>query len=482
MARRRKQAYRSSELSELARQMLYAPPAKRAEVVRHAELLHDELEENKNYPIDFIVYRLTGRRIPPSESVTLVGEAVAPDLRLLIDALSRSIPMPPEEGDPGETTAELAERLGVSTKTVGRWRDKGLRWRWGVRQPGGGPTVLISRAAMEAFERRQAGRMGSSSRFSRMSDAEKRRLIGRARRLADATDASPQQILEHVARRSGRSTEALRLLVRRHDDEHPGRAVFADRAGPLTSKQKRVIDRAYRAGVGVAEMCRRYRKTRATIYRAIYEARALRVLAIGFHVISSPMFDREDADEVILRPIRRAGRSRRLDRAVIEVLPEALHAVYDRPIDSDAVTRSLAVRYNYLKHRAARVQDTIRAGQVRAADLDRFDDLWSRVRETRGQMIAGLLPVVLSVVMRQLGSVAKKDPSRLINLLDRGNAVLIEEIDRYDPSLSHKLESVLTNRLLRVLAQGESPERRSSADQLIERLTSLGFVFAESDG
>ncbi len=474
MARERAQAYRSTELADLARQLLYAPPDKRAEVVRQAEKWHDELDPATNVPLDFAVYRLTGRRVPPSESVMLVGEVLGPDLRLLIDTLSRSIELPADEGDPGETTAELAERLGVSTKTIARWRDRGLRWRWAVRASGDKPTVVIPRSALDAFENKRSGRVDAASRFSRMSDAEKTWLINRARRLADATQAVPQTIFNHLGKRTGRSAEALRMLIAEHDREHPSQEVFADRAGPLTEKQKRIIDRAYRRGVGVVHICKRFRKARSTIYRAIHEMRAQRMLSIKIDLIPSPIFDRPDADEVLLRPIEPAKRPRRLDRRVIDPLPQELVPAYDRPVAPDRVVRSLIVRYNYLKHRAKQVQQGIETQSVRANDLDRFDEILRHATATRGLIIAGLLPVVLSVVRRQLGGRAG-DVQGLLAMLEPGNALLIDEIEKFDASRSHTLESVLTNRLLRVLAR-DTDRQPVDTESLIRRLEDAGWA------
>lgn len=476
MSKQRKQAYRSTQMSELARQLLYSPPERRGEAVRRAERFHDELEPEKNYPIDFVVYRLTDRRVPPSDSVMLVGEALRPDLRLLIDALSRSIEMGEDEGDPCETTAELARRLSVSTKTVARWRDAGLRWRWGAREQGGKPRVLIPRSAVSAFEQSEGDRVASASGYSRLSEAEKAGVLERARRLAEASDAAPQVVLEHLAKRTGRSVEALRQLVQQHDKDQPGSAVFGDRAGPLTDKQKRTIDRAYRRGVTVSAMCKRFGKTRSTIYRAIHEARALRALMVEVDVVRSPMFDREDADEVILRPIEPTGKRRRLDRKVIETLPDRLRGVYDRPRDSDEVTRALIVQYNYLKHRAAQVQDLLRTEAPRSAELNRFDELLERARAARGRAVSGALPAVLSVVRRQLPVGGGQSGRCLLAMLDAANAVLIDEVDRFDAARSHKFESVLTNRLLRELAKPIDAARVVGVDDLLARLVSAGVV------
>lgn len=475
MSRPRKQAYRSGELSELARQLMYAPPEKRAVVVRLAERFHDELEPTKNYPIDFVVYRLTERRVPPRESVLLVGEAVKPDLRLMIDALSRSIQMPPEADDPSESTAELAKRLGVSTKTVARWRDAGLRWRWGVREARGKPGVLIARSALAAFNKSEQGRVDAASRFSQMDDAEKQRLVERARRLAQATDQPPQAIYRHLARRSGRSVEAIRLLITQHDRDHSDEPILIDHTAPLTEKHKGLIDRAYMGGGTVSQMCQRFGKTRSTIYRAIHEGRARRALSIGIGVVGSPMFKREDADEVLLRPLERPAKRRRLDAKVIEAVPEPLQPIYAGPIDPDAVLRTLIVRYNFLKYQAACVQETLRSGPPRAADLNRFDSLLQRSGEARCEFIAGALPLVLSMVSRHLAGGETASSSELMSLLDIGNAVLIEEIERFDAALSHTFESVLTNRLLRELARKDLAIVEIDADAILLRLERVGF-------
>jgi len=456
--------------------MLYAPPGRRSEVVVRAEQFHDAIEPTKNYPIDFVVYRLTDRRVPPRDSVMLVGEALKPDLRLMIDVLSRSIELPPDPDDPGETTAELANRLGVSTKTIGRWRDVGLRWRWVVREPGGKPGVLITRSALAAFENQSPGRVDAASRFTQMDEAQKHRLIMRASRLANAVDAPAQAILRHLSNRTGRSIEALRLLIAEHDKDHPNSAVFADRTGPLTQKQRRVIDRAYRRGVTVAAMCQRYRKARSTIYRVIHEARAERAYALPITLVDSPMFDRADADEVLLRPIKRAGKGRTLGAGALEGLPAAVAAVYDRPIDSDSVTRSLIVQYNFLKHRAKLAQDELRSEPVRAGDLDRFDELLGRADAVRGQVIAGMLPVVLSVVLRQVSGDGRPLDAALLAMLDTVNAVLIEELDLFDTARSHTFESVLTNRLLRVLARPTDAVDGADEAALLSRLSQAGFT------
>src|SRR5690606_13154618 len=155
-------------LEDLARQFLFAPPAKRAEHVRRAERLHDEIGEQRNYPLDFLVYRITGYRRDRGDSVLLVGEAILPDLRLIIDHLSRSVDLPMGEGEPAETAEQLAQRLNVSTKTISRWRKLGLRWRWAVPAAGGRKQIVFTQSAVEHFTARHAERVDKAARFSQI--------------------------------------------------------------------------------------------------------------------------------------------------------------------------------------------------------------------------------------------------------------------------------------------------------------------------
>jgi hypothetical protein len=460
----------------LTKQLLYAPLVRRAAAVRHAEQLHDEIEEDQNYPIDFVVYRLTERRVPPEENVMLVGEAILPDLRLLIDALSRSFESTDDDADKDmKTTREWAQELAVSTKTIARWRDRGLRWRWGVRS--GKPAVLIARSAIDRFDERFDGIVSNASAFTRLSEDEADRLLRRIRRLATATNVSPQAIFAHLAKRTGRSVETLRQLVQRHDERCPDAMLFRDRVGTLTGKQKRIIERAYRRGVTVARLSERFAKTRPTIYRAIHECRAERIRGMAIQPIVLPVFERDDADEVLMQPITREGETRELARQVLATLSESLRRLYDRPIEPDQVVRSRIVRYHFWRYRLAMLQRQIVDAPPRAADLDRFDALLQRCDKTRGSIIAAVLPVTLSVVRRQMSGDEQKKTDVPTGMLYLANRVLIEEIDRFNPTVQHTFESVLTNRLLRVLANQSTSFSLAhiEPESIVQQLLDAGF-------
>ena len=467
-------------LAELARQLHYAPKEKRHEQLTRAERLHDELDPAINYPFDYIAYRITRYRQTRGETVLLVGEAVRPDLRLIIDQLSRSLTVP-IDAEPTATTSELSDRLGVSRRTIERWRKAGLRWRWVEPGDGGPLTVGYPEKAIEHFIAQHPDRVQKAGRFAHLSEAERQRLLERARRLASVTGASLNEVAAHLARRTGRGQETIRLLLARHDQAHPDTPLFAHHTGPLTPKQQRVIARAHRIGVPAGRIARRFRRSRSTIYRVINERRALEAQRLTLNHVNSRVFERDDADEVLLRPgmaQHALDASPGLSSTPVADLPEALQPVYRQPLVDEAHQRSLLLRYNYLKRKADRQRGAFDRYQPRAADLDSFDALIQEARAVRDLVVRVNLPTVLSLARRHLLDTPDPASQRLLALLRQGNAILFETIETYDPSRSQSFESYLSNTLMRRFASEETStagdtgkaQRRLSGEQMLELL------------
>lgn len=479
MSRRSNQRYICHALEELARQLLYAPPDRRAEDIRRAEALHDELDPAQNYPLEYLAYRITAHRKPEPEGTTLVGEAVLPDLRLMIDSLSRSIELPPSVEESEETTDELSARLGVSGKTVGRWRRAGLRWRWVTPEPGGKKRVVFAASAVAHFQAQHPARAAKASAFKRMTTAERRAAVEQARALS-LGDASLtlNQAAKQIAATTCRGLETIRELLQKHDREQPGSALFADHDAPLTESQRGAIERGYLAGDSVGALAERYGRTPSTIYRALHHCRARRARAHTIRYVAEPTFDRDDADEVLLREIAPPGaRARRPDAAALSVLPEALRAYYDQPLPPDRLVVALLLRYNYRKHCAAAAQASVAGASTRAADLDAFESLWGHVQRARSACIRAALPLVLSVCRRQETAASDGPSPPLAALLLAAHPVLLALIETHDAAKPARFESVLTHRLLRAFAhpEGEMLMDRTVAEARLEvELRTLG--------
>ncbi len=449
-------------MAELTGQLLFSPPDKRRQQVLRAEALHDQIESGQTYPLDFVTFRITNYRPrnTDDDQTLLVGAALKADLRLLIDSLSRSLDMTPAEGEQVETPRQLAARLGVSTKTIDRWRQTSLRWRWMVLPGTERRQVVIPRQAVETMLTDQGERVRRASRFTRMDMAQRSRLVERARRLARDANLSRHQIARRLALQAGRAPETIRAILEKHDRQHPDDRLFPDEGGKLSDRQRRVIARAMRRGVAVRRIMKRFRCSRSTAYRVVQEQRAqmLHDRAIGYATLpwfaqAAQAVDQGEDIAAILEahaPLPAAadaaGDAPRKP-AALDDLPSPLRELYDQPRAHRETQRVLAVRMNFWRYLAARMRDRLPASNPRVADLDAIDAMRERGDAIMRQLVRMNLPVVLATARRHVQGHEDR-LLRLFDLLELGNRVLIDAIDQYDVTRGRSLEWYVTWRLM----------------------------------
>lgn len=444
------QSFRCKALGELVRQLHFAPAAKRIEQVQSAEKLHDEIDPAVTYPYDYVAYRITGYRseAEAKAQTLLVGEAISYDLRLLIDGLSSSVTMPVDKATSFETLEQLAERLSVSTKTIGRWRRMGLRWRW-MTINGGSKRIVIGRRAVKVFTACHGERVRKASRFSKLPSTQRKRLIERARRIVSKrASATLNQVAAHLSRKMDRALETIRQLFEQYDRRHPESPIFANETGPFTTQQQRIMARARRMGIAVRKIAERFDCSPSTVYRAIHQRRAADLRRLRIDFVPSPTFARTDADEVILGAAPPFQKDSTIAPAVDD-LPDPLQALYDCPTPGPQPQRLLFRKFNYLKFKAATARDRLNRYQARARDLDRIEIALQQTRKVRGTLVIANLPTILSVARRHL--VGKPDPSQvhLLKLLAEGHHILFDAIESYDLARSDSFTTYLTYRLMR---------------------------------
>jgi len=453
MSRRFEQPYRCRQLRELTQHLHYAPADRKAEQVYRAEQLHDEIEPDAMYPVEYLAYRITRYRVEREDDTLLVGAAVRDDLRLLIDELSRSIDLPPRAGEMIHTLEDWARKLNVSRKTLERWRKSGLRWRWFVPRAGAARQVGITAGAVERFRASNERRMSQAARYAPLDAAQRDALLEQAKRMkAQQADLSLHQAAVRLARQSGRSVEAMRKLL-----EKRAVTLFPDRKAPLSGRQKRLIARATRMGVSTAKIASYVGKSRYTVHRAVQSHRAWLARQRKLDHVKLATFDRPDADEVLLGhalPDAPDGAAATID---VTDLPAALRPFYKRAGYAERTLRSTFVRYNYVKFSAERLRAGFDAHRPRVSELDRFESLAQQADHLRDRLAAAHLPVVLSVVKRHLLD-RPHTAARLVELLKIGHGVLFEALESYDPSRPRSFDAYLRNRLLHRLANEPGSE------------------------
>ncbi|MBC7773595.1 MAG: hypothetical protein H7210_13955, partial [Pyrinomonadaceae bacterium] len=305
---------RIAAIDELDRQLRFAPPETVRRQLERVELLCREIEAERTYPQDWVIFRITGYRIDspqhgPALQSLLVGRALIGDLVSLIERLSVMAGFTEAEligadhadstsrtsdTHPGASTSiwigasELCTRWNISRKSLDRYRKEGLPARRVTTQTS--RSKLYFRAdEVERFERLHARKLAEAGRFSRIGPELERKLLRMARRYHERLGWSLNQSARRLAERYGRGHETVRSLLKRHDADstrtsthakklQPGqhRPVF-NNPGVLTTKQHRVIERAVARGIEVERLAKHFGKTKPSIYRALAVSRANRL-------------------------------------------------------------------------------------------------------------------------------------------------------------------------------------------------------------
>ena len=208
--------FKVAAVAELFRQLEYAPPETRARQMDATERLIDDIDPAQNYPEDFIVYRITGYRPDRvEEPVTLVGEALRPDLMNFVLQLSRGLGLAVNHaGRTAMSLPEVAAKLDVSAKTVQRYRRQGLVCHSVVFR-GGGPRLACFDDSLARFMQAHQPQIDHAATFTRMNGDMESAIIEQARQLRDAKHLSLNETAKRLASEHGRAHETIRQLLRR---------------------------------------------------------------------------------------------------------------------------------------------------------------------------------------------------------------------------------------------------------------------------
>jgi len=455
-------AFKHPALKQLTdQQVRFAPPARRLEQLARAQKLLGEIEPDRAYPYQFVCYRVTDFRPESYPDLLIIGEDLGHDLALMIEALGGTVPAL-EPVDELVSLDELSKRLNVSTKTVRRWRKLGLVGRRVLRN--GKRQVCYQQSVISRFLASNTERVARGSKFSQMSDAEREDILRRARRLSRACGSTLTEISRRIARRLGRSVETVRYTIKRYDREHPSQALFPRLAGPLDAAMKESIYSSYRRGITVETLSKTYQRTRTSVYRAINEVRAQRLLDQLLDYIPNDDFARPELEAEILAPMPGAEdyeAKKRSMRAPRDVPPE-LAACYEYPLLSAAQERHLFRQMNYLKFRAVALRNELRReaeGPIDPSrvkiealnDIERLQEEASVVKET-----------LINANMRLVVNIAKRHAAQTDNffeLLSDGNMSLIRAVEKFDFGRGFKFSTYASWAIMKNFARSIPDEK-----------------------
>ena len=451
--------YRDSKLRELRDQLTrFAPKGKKLEQTALAETLYAEIADGRGYAFDYVCFRITNYRPEQASRHTIAANDLKHDLRRLIEDLSDSADVAVEEaGEPVHTVDDLGRMFNVSTKTISRWRAAGLvsrRFLFGGRK-----RVGFLHSSVERFSAENQEKVRRGEQFSQLSEDEKGEMIERARQLAEG-GATFTEVIRRLAAQMHRSPETVRYTLKNFDAENTALAIFPQRRSSLSEEDKRAIYKLHARGMTVAQLGRRFKRTRATVARILLDVRTQHVMELPIDYIYNPEFDDPSREEEYLGETPEPAAAPRKVRVPSE-LPSYLAALYEVPLLSREQEFHLFRKMNYLKHHASRLREQLqeetpagreggprwqpdpnRDGQSRGESrsraelLDRIESLYEQAVRVKNQIVQCNLRLVVSIAKRHVS--ANED---FFNLISDGNMSLIRAVEKFDYSRGNKFST-----------------------------------------
>ncbi len=392
--------YQNPAMKQLKdQQVKYAPVDVRLDQMEQAELLVHELDPDRTYHYRDISEKVTGFRSELYPDLLIDGKDAIHDLRLFVDDLSASANLPVEKaGEPVLTVNDLSEKFNVSTKTVDRWRKRGLvsrRFKFGNRTRVGFLKSSVNRFLDMHGEEVERGR-----RFTQLTDAEREDIVRWARRLA-RHGGCPSEISRRLSRKLGRSQETIRYTLKNYDDEHPENAIFPNARSPLNEERKREIYRRNQRGVSVNQLAKEYCRTKNSIYRIIAEVRAELLFGEAVDFMDSPEFHKPNADRTILGPPPEVEKKPSRVKPP-PGLPPYLASLYAIPLLTREEEQYWFRKMNYLKFRASKLREKIDPKRPKAKQMDQLEQFLTQANEVKNFLIRSNLRLVVSIAKRHI--------------------------------------------------------------------------------
>jgi RNA polymerase primary sigma factor len=442
--------FRIDIIGELARQMEFTPTEVRSAQLTSAEQLLHEIDPGKAYPPDFVIFRITGYRSKNSIADQLTGLALQHDLGLLIERVSDTLDIHTSAIDePVLGIEDVTEKFNVTSKTIQRWRRRGLPARRflfgdGKRRVG----FLLS--SVERFLDSHQEQIAPEANFSLVDDAEREEIFRRARRLA-SSGCCNDEIARRIARKLRRSPLMILHTIKKHDDEYPRETILGCEAQIIGEEERAAIAKSVKAGMKLGEIARRIAKPRAAVYRAVIDERLARLINRKVKFIDDPLYHSEDAagtieaiiphEEIVPAPVGEEARAP-------QDLPPQLSALYRTPLLSPAMERALFIKFNFEKFEFAAARRRLEPQAARARDVNALEKLLRRAIDTKNRIVQANLRLVVSVARRHL-----RPGLNLTELVSDGYVTLMRAVESFDVHKGNRFSTYATFALMKGYAR-----------------------------
>jgi RNA polymerase primary sigma factor len=444
--------FRLSALANLARQLAFTPLETRAQQLTAAEVLLHDLHSDKAYPIDFVVYRITGYQ-PKTNANTdlLTGLALQHDLGLLIEQVSDGLNLQAASlGEPVLSIDDVTERFDVTSKTIQRWRRKGLPARR-FTFADGKRRVGFFLSSVERFIAAHRDQLGSTTLCTALLDDEQSLIVRHARRLAVQCGCCENEISLRLGKKFHRTPMTVLHTLRKHDALHPDQAVLPLAAAPLTDEQLARIITGRKRGLSIKSLARKLHRPRSIVYRALVQDRVARLNKRKIRFIDDPLYHQPDAAGTIADIVSQqelAAPPAIADTRIPRDLPAYLRDLYRTPLLSPTRERALFLKFNFHKYQFTSARRKLEPEFAGTRELSILEQHLRDITTAKNDILQANLRLVVSVARRHV-----RPGVCLMELISEGNIILMRAVEGFDVHKGNRFSTYATLALMKGFAQ-----------------------------
>jgi RNA polymerase primary sigma factor len=434
---------KDQNLAQLLMQLGFTPQRQRRKQVASAERLYALIDKDKEYPFEFVCFRITGYHPKGLHGHPLIkGDQLAEDLRIFIAKLSGQVALPvAEQAQKVYSTEELAAKLDVSTKTIDRWRKRGLLARKFIFDDGK-KRLGFFQSTVDKFLAKDPNLLTKAKSFVRLTNKEKQLITKQATALAAKTKMSRRQVIDRIVKQTGRARETVRYTILNYEKANPGKIAFGKPPGVVSPTQAAELYKLFKQGCSIEELMGRFHRSRSSIYRLINVRRAKAILTKRIEFIPSDEFLEDGAKDKILgkpmeavKPPSKRG-AQPFEIAGESLLPEYLQTLKDTPVLNREREIELFRRYNYLKYLASTARVGMKRTRASSSRLKEIENCLAEAETIRKMIIEANLRLVISIATKHLTSGAN-----LSDLVSEGNFALTRAVESFDYTRGSRFSS-----------------------------------------
>ncbi|MCK5226088.1 MAG: sigma-70 family RNA polymerase sigma factor, partial [Planctomycetes bacterium] len=419
------QHIKNENIAQLLMQMRFMPEKQRRKQLNAAEKLLTIIDNKKQYPFDFVCFHITefNPKIP-TEQQLINGDELAGDLQIFIAKLSSQFAMPAaEQKQKVYSIEELAAKFEVATKTIHRWRKRGLIARKFIFQDGKKRFGFLQ-SSIDNFLKANPSTITKAKKFTRLTNKEKQKIIKQAATLAKNRRMSKYQIIEKISTKTGKAHETIRYTILNYEKQYPDKPVFNSSANTIDPTQAAKLYKMFKQGCNITELMERFGRSKSSIYRIINIKRAKMLMAKKIDFIASDEFLNKNAGKEILAKLTRWQKS----TIKKNNLPSKhLQALKNTPVLNRDDEIRWFKKYNYLKYLTWHICKNINLSHVSGREIKKAENYLAKAETIKKMIIEANMRLVVSIANKHTISGAN-----LFDLVSEGNFSLMRAVEKFD--------------------------------------------------